>query len=207
MNVDNVKVLQTQMDDRELTRLLKRADAETRAPALPAAAALAEGVRHAAARQSRAVVLTTGGTLCAAVIALYVLWPHLSIGGAGAKRHPTRDSSALRAELAVLTRQADAQQSFAEELTRQDRRELRQQQTAARANLLRSPPALDRISGQRQRAAMTLWLDARRIEQDGNRPDRAAEVYRRVVDLFPDTPAAELARQRLDETDHFHDSM
>jgi len=49
----------------------------------------------------------------------------------------------------------------------------------------------------RDRAAMTLYLDARETEKKAKRPEVARSQYLQVIKLFPDSPAARLARQRL----------
>jgi hypothetical protein len=69
----------------------------------------------------------------------------------------------------------------------------------------RRPPArpavdaLDRIRDQQDLAALALVRQADRFYHDLARPQRAAAAYERVVELFPQTPWAAVARQRLNE--------
>lgn len=57
--------------------------------------------------------------------------------------------------------------------------------------------ALEVIQQQRNRAGLTLISQADRIGADPGRSEDAAEVYRRTIELFPNTPAASIAVRRL----------
>lgn len=58
--------------------------------------------------------------------------------------------------------------------------------------------AIDMIQDQRNRAGLTLVSQGDRLNQQLQRSDDAVEVYRRAVELFPNTPAATIAAERLD---------
>ncbi len=59
--------------------------------------------------------------------------------------------------------------------------------------------AIDVIQDERNRAGLTLVSHADRMNQQSQRADDAAEIYRRAMVLFPDTAAATIAAQRLEQ--------
>jgi hypothetical protein len=77
----------------------------------------------------------------------------------------------------------------------------RRKQAQQRAQLFQKPTAPQHLSIQSDRTAMTMFLDAKDRESK-SKPNSKASVsamkqYRKIIDLFPNSPAADLARKRL----------
>jgi hypothetical protein len=105
----------------------------------------------------------------------------------------TRDAGA---ELAELRRESAAREVMVKELEAAERRvESRKLELA----MLRRPSAMDLIRRQQDMAAVVVLHDARQMEDRPNRRQDALERYERVLELFPSSPAAAEARDRLEQ--------
>ena len=111
------------------------------------------------------------------------------------------DVAGLKAQYARLEVEARQHQLTAAAMLRLESRTHREEQaadTAARAQLiLARPDAVEELAWRRDRTARIL-VDRgdNLLHQPGGKP-AAAETYKNVVDLFPDTPEASVARDRL----------
>lgn len=97
---------------------------------------------------------------------------------------------------------AFAQESSIHELTLEKlaaMRRIRQRVTDADARASR-PDARLAMARQREQAAMTLLQQAMRMSSDSARSIQADASFRLVIDLFPDTTAADVARRRMQKS-------
>jgi hypothetical protein len=166
------------MTDR-LKQLLRAADAASPTPAGPTD--LDARVLHRRARERlRRPALATAIVL---IVASAWLIPWFR------PRHlpPTAqiDSGVIREQLAALQIEAQLHEQTADALI---------------AVLRAAPPPLapgpSEAQLARDRAALILVYDADRSIR-ANRPEDAVAGYRRAIELFPNTPAADVARERL----------
>jgi hypothetical protein len=177
------------MNERELTRLLRDADDDAPAPLVPLADSLAARTRRSAANAARArtaSVVATGATLVVALSVWVSIEKPQFWRGSSARAD---DAASLRADFAILTVNADQRMTAVNRVISDDRRQHRSQALAQR---LRQSAPSESGALHRERAAATLLRDARA------RPDASRQSYLRVIELFPDTAAADVARRRLD---------
>lgn len=171
-----------------LKQLLRNADAP---PLVGDSAELAGRVwrrREAQIRQRRtgtaiAVVLLVGGTLL------------LHLRPAQVRRiaidKPVRQNanvSLASLEIDAKLHAMTAQMLMALERTRR-----------ARADISAEPDPIEQVHFQRDRAAMTLIYEADRFIAQPHQTDLAIAQYRKVIELFPKSKWADVARQRLRE--------
>jgi hypothetical protein len=102
----------------------------------------------------------------------------------------------LRADIGRLRAEADAAAALARRMS-----ELRQTHTrlAALKRKLRQPDALEQARREVRRTPFIMVYQADRMCRELGLQASAAEAYRRAIDLFPDSPWAEVARGRLTE--------
>ena len=198
------------MNDDGLRKLLREADAAAGQPP-KVAGDLARRVRVLAARRRRvefgmsaaaAILLATGMTFLmsqSTASRSSAGRPAIVKGGpAVAKGSPIVPESAdIVAEIARLDREASVRLAVArrtEELVR----EMRERDAAKRTQEVYVDPVAD-ARREVEKAAYTLVSQADRMCRDMNLCAAAEVNYRRVLELFPETPWATVARQRLDE--------
>jgi ribosomal protein L29 len=182
-----------------LGQLLARAD-----EAAGAAPRSSEGVANcirAELRRRQARRRTATGVALALLLVVATLIPivhsrphrviDLAIANRAIESRPP-EVSRLRRELAALRAQANAGQLTVAAMLRAERRV---RQSPARA--LADP--VQRIYDQRDLAALALVRQADRLYRELDHRQSAATAYERVVELFPQTPSASVARQRLFE--------
>jgi hypothetical protein len=182
-----------------LADLLVSADAASPVGAAKAAAALAQRCRGIARRRIRTRRFTSSAAVCLLLAGLCVVAsrrvPPAPVSHNPAAASPV-DVETARAELRALReesrhREALVQRLLAGEQRRRAAAELR------RASL--SPDALQRLRHEEDRAALVLIHQADRSSRDSRRQEAAAEGYRRVVELFPQSQWAAVARRRIDQ--------
>lgn len=108
---------------------------------------------------------------------------------------PAFDIDRCRKELAALQAEAAIHQQAADAIAA-----IRRQTDAferSRDRMLLAPDPFDRIEHARDCAARILLLSGDRLTASSGHHQQATEEYRRAAALFPDTPAAEEAIQRL----------
>jgi len=190
------------MSDEPLKRILQEADAAAGPPPeLPAD--LARRVRRLAARRRQvrfglgvaaAIVLAVG------MMSLWSQAPTPSRPGGDSRsvqRPEPLDVASIRAEIEALRREADVRLAVA-----QRTQEILEQMRRAEAVTKRPQALPDPVADARRqldKAAYTLVFQADRMCRELDLCDSAAIKYQRVVELFPDTPWAVVARQRLSE--------
>jgi len=202
------------MNDQRLEELLRYADAD---PPAATASSLAAAVRRRARRRA---VLRVAGPAAAAAAALVIA---LTFGHVGrpdrriADETPGRpgsprtlpsslpaatvDIERLRAECVQLERQADLHAKLAASMVHAEGLAAHR---ARAASVLAEPDAGQVVAAQLDRAARTLVdfgddLLRRQAAIDPSARTMAAGAYRDAAALSPDSPAAAVARQRLQE--------
>jgi hypothetical protein len=105
------------------------------------------------------------------------------------------DIAQCRREIAALDAEASTHEKTAHEIAALQRKCESLQR--ARAEVLLAPDPLAHIEEARDRAARILLIDAGRLTAANGRRAEAIEDYRKAVELFPGTPAAKEASERL----------
>jgi len=190
------------MGDDKLERLLQQADATAgELEQLPTD--LAARVRRRAARSRRlrvgvgaaaAIVLATGFTaIWSRTGAPLNAGPEPEPQYAGA-RQPERQTADLLAEVSRLRNEARVRLAVARE-TESIMRRMRRASEIIRCDPMPDPVA--EVRHQLDQTAFTLVQHADRMCRAMDLCSSAAAKYRRVIELFPDSPWATVARQRL----------
>jgi hypothetical protein len=185
-----------------LQHLLSRADAIAGAPT-PRATDLAHSVRAELHRRQAPTRLAIVGAVTTTLLALVIAFsirpapPNVANNiptptPGSTARHDDPTPAQLRERLAALRSEADAREAAVDAVLARE---------AERRAIARAPQTdpLARIAAQRDLGALALVRQAdRRFRETGHpNPAAAATAYARVVELFPNTHAAAVARQRL----------
>ncbi|MBN1489464.1 MAG: hypothetical protein JXA69_06050 [Phycisphaerae bacterium] len=185
-----------------IEQLLRAADRAASPPPI-APADLAGHVRRLARR--RRTLRAVGGAAAAAMVVLAVgsrfLMPQAgptaeSPIATGPQPATQNEVTQLRAEIAALRQEADAALALARQLAAERQR---QDQVAALQRVIDGPDAVDEVRREMDQAAFTIVYQADRMLRELNLPESAIESYRQAIRLFPDSPSAAVARQRLAE--------
>jgi hypothetical protein len=179
----------------DLEQLLREADAGARPPAERVSADLAGSIRSLA-RRRRSIRMTGGASAAIAgmVVLSFVLYPSQPdqrIVTTVAPQSPA-DAESLARAMAAVSAEADARMRMVERVVAAGRRT-----DANRGGRAADP--LIAVRREQDRAAFLLIYEADRLARQSSESARAAEEYRRVVTLFPDTRWASVARERLAE--------
>jgi hypothetical protein len=185
-----------------LQQLLSRADAVAGSPAR-ASADLAHRVRAELRRRQVRTRIAGAGVASAALLAIAValavhpapptLTTHLPTSIPTATvRHDEPNLVQLRERLAALRSESDAREATVDAVL------ARESEQRAIARAPQTDP-LAHIAAERDLGAFALvrQADRRYRESENPNPAAAATAYARVVELFPNTHAAAVARQRL----------
>jgi hypothetical protein len=185
-----------------LQRLLSRADAVAGTPTLPATD-LAHRVRAELHRRQVRTRIAGAGVATAALLAIVLALSFRPTPPKVANNVPTSAVSPtvrsdgptpaqLHARLVALRSEADQREAVVNAVLAREA----QQRALARAP---QPDPLAQIAAERDLGALALVRQADRRYRESNHPDpaAAATAYARVVDLFPNTHGAAIARQRL----------
>lgn len=194
------------MNEEQLRELLQTADEAAPPPRVHGG--LTARVRHRARARWR--LRAAGGV---AVVALIVAgtaawlthggWSPKSqiVNGIPQDRQPLVDVAGLKSQYALLEVEARQHQLTAAAILRlesQARREAQAADAAGRARMiLARPDALAELAERRDRTARILIGRGDSLLHQPGGKSAAAESYKNVVDLFPDTPEATVARDRL----------
>ena len=104
------------------------------------------------------------------------------------------EAARLRDEIARLEAEAARAMAAVELL---ELRERHARVEARLAEVLRRPDPDRWVQAETERAAATLVAGGDRMVRELNLTESGAALYRRAIELFPETPGAEIARQRL----------
>ena len=109
-----------------------------------------------------------------------------------------QDPKVLVAEMRRARAEADARLAFTKRVLAAERHRFNMARLNE-ANHVPEPLRIQRIAMLRDEAALTLIGQAEGLKTRAQSPLDALATYRRAMELFPDTPAAAVARQRLSE--------
>jgi hypothetical protein len=186
-----------------LRELLAQADAAADSSPVPAAALVQRVRAQARRRQTRRRAAVGAASVLAAimVIVAIVLPPppprtnvatNLPVPSNDKPVTGTRDARDLAAELAAIRTQAAASEACVAAMLKGEARGRKLASVTPRP-----PDPLERIRAEQDRGAMALVRQADRQYRELDRKASATAGYGRVVQLFPRTRWAAVARQRL----------
>ena len=176
-----------------LEQLLEHADAQLRPP--PETKLFADRVRARAARRAKARIgVAISMIVAAAMITVYRTRSKAHLAALPAPGTANIDVAQCRIELARLDAQAAAHQRAARRIMQAEASTAVGRLTP---RLLPGSDPLAPLAAAQDRAARILLLDGDRLEATPGEQPRAQAVYRRAVQLCPDTPAAREAADRL----------
>lgn len=179
------------MEEDKIKRLLQKADQTAGSPAY-VPANLATAVRR---RAKQRTFVRLAAPLSAAAILL------IAFGIYQLVRTPANDTreqmrlAALKAEVEQLRQQTDATLKLVREVIKNQRR--RSQLQALEAKLASIPDPLEQMQRQADKTAFILVYQANRMYEELDQKDSAIQTYNRVIELFPQSKWAEVARERL----------
>ena len=178
------------MEEDKLKSLLQKADRIVPQPThVPAN--LAAGVRRRA-KQRRFVRLAAPLSAAAMVLIAFGIYRLV-----GTPADDARERAALKAEVEQLRQQTDATLKLVREVLGNQRRQ--QRIAELEAKLASIPDPLERMQRQADKTAFILVYQANQMYEELDRKDSAIQTYNRVIELFPQSKWAEVARQRLSE--------
>jgi hypothetical protein len=178
------------MTEDKIKNLLYEADRTAGGPA-PLSANLAAAVRRRASRRHTA-------NLALRVAAAAVILFALGIWSFTAKKNRDRQRIvALEMQIKQLKTQTDATLNLIREVLEEERKQRRLDEL--RAQLAGYADPLEEIQKQVDKTAFILVYQANRMYRELDRKDSAIRAYNRVIELFPQSRWAEVARQRISE--------
>jgi hypothetical protein len=179
------------MNERQVAEMLERAESGVVVPTDTGLGLAGRAIRRA---RRRSVVRRVGLTVLAVDAVVAVVFAAVWIAPADPPvTTPATVVSATRDagnELAVLRARVSAQQAIVDALLAMEHR--------ADEPPTETADPLAETHTRVELAAKRMVLTADRLEHDQARPDSAQRLYRGVVDSFPDTAWAVIARRRLD---------
>ena len=190
------------MNEQRIEQWLRQAD-RAAGPPPTGPADLADRVRRLGLRRRR--VWITSSAVAAALIALSVgatLWM-IGLQGKSALPGPEAIVDATDAQTEIDRLEAELEELHAETevaLARVEERLARYQQQAQRARIERlraQPGPIQQVQQDLDRTAFIMVYQADRAHRELGQAESAVESYRQVLELFPQTPWADVARQRL----------
>ena len=180
------------MTEDKIKNLLQKADQTAGHPA-PISANLTAAVRRRA-RQRHFANLAVPIATAAILLIAFGIW-HLTTT-TETEQSPEKIAS-LEAQIQLLQARTDAAVNLIREVLENERKQRRLDELQAR--LANIPDPLEEIQNQVEKTAFILVYQADRMHRELNQKDPAIETYNRVIELFPQTRSAEVARQKLAE--------
>jgi TolA-binding protein len=180
------------MNDQRLAQLLRHADASDSAIALRNSATIAttaRAIRQRRQQRSRVITAAFSMLVVGGSVASMISWrnaPHT-------RSSPINQSVALREQVDRLDSEIERRMDAIHAMSRP-------KSSAAKQTKLKSP-ARDvgiELDVQRERAAAIILQAADQLREAG-RSDFANDRYHDLISLFPDTAAAQLARERMEQ--------
>lgn len=200
------------MEEQSLAKLLHRADEP--APLGDAPAIVADQVRGEYAKRRTRRRRTKFATAALVLLtASLVVWsqfdqdPNPPIPNRIATTetaHPKPESQSTRSyeEVMAEIERLDAEAEMHLQAARMIRTALAEQRAERELReQLRKGDPIDWIHEQQNRTALAMMMRAERLSQQPNSQAEVESTYQQIIKLFPTTPTAELARQRLDGSD------
>jgi hypothetical protein len=177
------------MPEELLQQLLAAADSTAKSPALNADAVIM-AVRYKQTRQkNRRIVLTGCSSIAAALLIAGLVWICRD-------RNKQFQIARLQNEIQVLNQRLDTTMAMVQKTLETQRRQEKLEQLE---NQLAQYGDFDRkLQAQEENTALTILIRGDRL-QEANLPDAARSFYQRVVEMYPKTYWAEIARQKLQQ--------
>ena len=195
------------MRDDRLRQLLRQADASADGPpALPAD--FAARVRRLDVRRRRVRVGVGAAAAVLMAVGLTSLWSWPAVGPVGVPAEtpqvvvvplPPTEFAEISAELRRLRAEVELRTTVARQM---DQRLELVRRTDEVEQVPAPPDAVAAVREQMDQAAFVLVQNADRMCRDLDLCKSAEAKYRRVLELFPGSPWATVARQRLNELQH-----
>jgi uncharacterized protein YoxC len=179
------------MEDR-IQNLLQDAD---RMAGRPRPVSVDLSVLRRRARQRRFVRFAVPASAAAAVLVVLGLWAYVSNRVTATPEHERIAS--LENQVKALQARTDAALKLVHEVLEDERRQRRLDELQAELASIGDP--LEEIREQVDKTAFMLVYQADRMYRELGQKRSAVQIYRRVIDLFAESPSAEVARQRLSE--------
>ena len=177
-----------------LHNLLKRADASLESPSR-----WIDDLPRRVYRRHRRRQITRSSAVVAMLLSVALVGfflqrvdaPKVAQGDEDTLAAPQHDT-----QLALLAADADVHARTADLLRASERR--RDVMEKSLVSLSRTDPR-DEIRRQKNQFALTRVSEADRLADHPQRGDDAAKIYRQTIELFPGTPAADIASRRLEQ--------
>jgi tetratricopeptide (TPR) repeat protein len=178
------------MTEDKIKNLLYEADQTAGGP-VPVSANLAAAVRRRANRR-QAVNLSARIAVAAVVVIAFGIWSYTA-----KKARDRQRIIALEMQIKQLKTQTDATLNLIREVLDEDRKQRRLNELQAQLASYSDP--LREIRKQVDKTAFILVYQANRMYCELDQKDSAIKAYKRVIELFPQSQWAEVARLRLSE--------
>ena len=178
------------MNDEHLQQLLKRADMSVRLPEINTKI-LSVAVRHKFRRQQQ--IRRSAVAACAAIVLAAAFYS----GHVYQTRQKQQQIARMQQQIERLTRQTDASLKLIDEILIQQKQ--KDKMTALNRRLAAYADSSGSVQTEVNEAASVLMFQADQLMKQPNRQDDAIEGYRRIIEYFPQTEAAQTARERLQQ--------
>jgi tetratricopeptide (TPR) repeat protein len=178
------------MTEDKIKNLLQEVDRMAGGPD-PTSSNLAAAVRRRANRR-QTVNLTARIAAAAVVVVALGFW-----GFTAKKARDRKRIIALELQIEQLRAQTDATLNLIREVLDEERKQRRLNELQARLASYSDP--LEEIQKQVDKTAFILVYQANRMYCELDQKEAAIQAYNRVIELFPQSSWAEVARQRLSE--------
>jgi tetratricopeptide (TPR) repeat protein len=182
------------MSEDKIRNLLKDADRMAGLPA-PVSAHLSAVVRRRAHRRHTLISLSAPLAAAAVILIAAGLWNYTIRNTE--KNKDQEKIVMLERRLEQLQAKTDAAINLMQEVLVADQKQ--RSLVELEAQLASIPDPLEEIQRQVDKTASILVRQADRLYRELNRTESAVETYNRVIELFPNNPWAQRARQRLME--------
>lgn len=184
--------------EQDIQQLLRAADAAAQSPPVISADRLIAAVRHQQSRHKTARRMLAGGLSAAAMVTIVCsVWAYQS----AAKQ---QQIAGLQQDIDRLNRRVDSTLALVAETlkTQRDRETLAQLD----AQLSVYDQSRRQFQEHEETAAMTLLLQAEQM-QETNLTQGSQNYYNRVIRMYPDTPSAAMARQKLQQLKNSQETL
>lgn len=179
------------MEDK-LKNLLQDAD---RAAGRPTPVSIDLPVLRRRAGRRRVIRIAFPVSAAAAVLVALGLWAYM--GGLAKPKTEQERIASLENQVKALQARTDAALKFVHEVLEDERRQRRLDELQAELASIGDP--LEEIREQVDKTAFMLVYQADRMYRELGLKKSAVRAYDRVIELFPESPSAKVARQRLSE--------
>jgi len=177
------------MTEDKIQNLLQKAD-ETAGRPTPVSINLSTVRRRA--NRKRIVSVAVPIAAAAVIVTTVGLW---GLTARNVKTKKQQKIASLQDQIRQLRARADATFDLVHEVLENERKQQRLDEL--QAQLASIPDPIEEIQDQVDKTAFNLVYQADRMYQELNLKRSAIQTYKRVIELFPETQWADVARQRL----------